>query len=180
MKRLFLLALGYALMISCNSKEPAEQQPAAAATDAKPQPAEFADAKYTEIGKAELAAMQSGDVDKWLSMFADNAKYFWNSGDSLVGKAAISDYWKKRRTEVIDSISFMNDIWLPVKVNEPQRQVQSPGVWLLGWYQINAKYKTGKSMQQWTHVDFHFDANDKVDQVIQYLDKVPINAAMTK
>src|SRR5436190_21779081 len=104
MKKTFLLAFGYALMIACNSKQPADQQTAPVTTDAKPQATEFADAKYTDIGKAELAAMQSGDMDKWLSMFADNAKYFWNSGDSLIGKAAISDYWKKRRTEVIDSI----------------------------------------------------------------------------
>ena len=180
MKRVFLLAFCYALITSCSSKEPAEQQPAAAATDAKPQPAEFADAKYADIGKAELAAMQSGDIDKWLSMFADNAKYFWNGGDSLIGKAAIGDYWRKRRTDVIDSISFVNDIWLPVKINQPQQAVQMAGVWLLSWYQISAKYKNGKTMSQWVHNDFHFDADKKIDQVIQYIDRAPINAALAK
>ena len=115
-----------------------------------------------------------------MNTFADNAMYRWNNGDSLVGKKAISDYWKKRRTEAIDSISFSNDIWLSVKVNEPQQTVQAPGVWLLGWYAINAKYKTGKRMMQWIHADMHFDAQDKIDIFIQYLDRAPINAAMKK
>src|SRR4029079_7843985 len=111
------------------------------------------------------------------SMFAENARYYWSSGDSLIGKEAIADFWKKRRADVLESITFSSDIWLAVKVNQPQQAVQTPGVWLLGWYLINAKYKTGKSMTQWTHVDLHFDSHDKVDQLIQYIDRVPINAA---
>ena len=35
-------------------------------------------------------------------------------------------------------------------------------------------------MVQWIHTDQHFDANDKIDRVIQYLDRVPINAASKK
>jgi hypothetical protein len=81
-------------------------------------------------------------------------------------------------SDVIESLTFSNQIWLAVNVEEPQQAVQAPGVWLLGWYVVNAKYKNGKSMMQWTHVDFHFDANDKVDEVIQYLDRAPINAAL--
>jgi hypothetical protein len=53
-----------------------------------------------------------------------------------------------------------------VKVNFPQK-TEKAGVWLLGWYQIMVKYKTGKSMDQSSHIDCHFDANDKVDWVIQ-------------
>lgn len=182
MRKAFLWAFAYAFMTACNSSSAEkEQQPAAAApVETTPQPAEFADAKYTDIGKKALAAMSSGDMDSWGSIFAENAKYYWNGGDSLIGKAAITGYWKKRRTEVIDSISFVSDIWLPVKVNESQQKVQMPGVWLLSWYQVRSKYKNGKTMSQWVHNDFHFDANDKVDQVVQYIDRVPINAAVGK
>ncbi|HMK04067.1 MAG TPA: nuclear transport factor 2 family protein, partial [Ferruginibacter sp.] len=142
-------------------------------------PAEFADAKYVAIGKQGIASLSAGNVDAWMESFADNAVYAWNYGDSVVGKAAITAYWKKRRTEVMDSISFSNDIWVPLKVNKPQG-VEGPGVWLLGWYQVNAKYKTGKSMLQWIHTDMHFDANDKIDRVIQYLDRSLIMAATTQ
>ena len=114
-----------------------------------------------------------------MGSYADNAVYAWNNGDSLTGKAAIAEYWKKRRTEAIDTISFSNDIWLPVKVNQPQR-TEAPGVWLLGWYQTAAKYKTGKSMSQWIHTLIHFNNEDKIDRVLQFLDRAPINAAMKK
>ena len=166
-------------MLACNNEKPAEEKTATAAVaETKTQPVEFADTKYADIGKRGLAALSSGDIDKWMEDLADNAMYRWNSGDSISGKAAITAYWKKRRTEVIDSISYTNDIWLPVKVNEPQQKVQSPGVWLLGWYQVNAKYKTGKRMSQFIHTDYHFDASDKIDQMIQYIDRAPINAAI--
>jgi len=67
-----------------------------------------------------------------------------------------------------------------VKVNLPLAQVQAPGIWLLGWYRTTATYKNGKSMTQWIHADSHFDNNDKIDLVIQYLDRAPINAALAK
>ena len=183
MKKMLVWALCSVLFIGCNSEtatEPKEETaiaPAGAA--AKPQPAEFADAKYAEIGRQGVAALSSGDIDAWMNSFADNAVYVWNNGDSLAGKAAITTYWKKRRTETIDSISFSNQIWLPIKVNQPQ-SVEQPGIWVLGWYMVNAKYKTGKRMQQWIHADMHFDATDKIDRMIQYLDRAPINAAMAK
>jgi len=32
-------------------------------------------------------------------------------------------------------------------------------------------------MTQWAHADMHFDAADKIDRVILYLDRAPINEA---
>jgi hypothetical protein len=181
MKKNFLLVAAYVLLAACNSGDTEKQEETSMASpDVKQQAAEFADASYTDIGKKALTAMSGGDMDTWMSMFADNAKYFWNGGDSLIGKAAINDYWRKRRTEVIDSISFAYDIWLPVKVNESQQPMQTTGVWLLSWYQVSSKYKNGKTMSQWIHNDFHFDADKKVDQVVQYIDRAPINAALSK
>lgn len=181
MKQSFAAVLLAILFFACGNEQPADVKtdtpPAEAA--ATPPPAEFADAKYAAIGKSGLASLSSGDIDGWMTSFADNAVYVWNNGDSLVGKPAITEYWKKRRTESIETISFTNEIWVPLKVNQPQ-SLEQPGVWLLGWYQTTAKYKTGKSMTQWIHTDSHFDANDKIDRVIQYLDRVPINAAATK
>ncbi|MBC7884133.1 MAG: nuclear transport factor 2 family protein, partial [Saprospiraceae bacterium] len=167
----------FIFLIACNNPKSSDE-PMDAAKSTEMAPVEFADAKYTDIGKAGIAALSSGDIAKWMESYADNAIYRWNNGDSLVGKPAIAEYWTKRRGEVIDSISFHDDIWLPVKVNTPVNAVQAPGVWLLGWYRTTAKYKNGKSMTQWIHTDFHFDANDKIDLVIQYLDRASINAAL--
>jgi len=185
MKKLILIAAGCVFLFSCNNEKKDEK--AATTTDstvaktepAAQAPAEFADAKYGAIAKSGLAKLSSGDVAGWMNDFADDAVYQWNNGDSLAGKKAISEYWTKRRTEVIDSLTFSNEIWLPVKVNKPQ-SVEAPGVWALGWYMVQAKYKTGKKMMQWMHVDLHFNSADKIDRAIHYLDRVPINAAMTK
>jgi hypothetical protein len=162
-------------VVACNNEAKKE----AATSETKNQPAEFAAAKYVQVGKDFLANMTSGNMDSWGNAMADNVVWLWNNGDSVAGKQAVIAYWKDRRTNAIESISFSNDIWLPIKVNQPQ-QTEQAGVWLLGWYQISAKYKTGKSMGQWSHIDYHFDANDKVDRIIQYIDRAPINAAMAK
>ena len=181
MRKQLLIVLVIAFIIGCNNKpETAVDAPAtASATETKPAPAEFADPKYAEIGKKGLANLSSGDIDTWIGSYADNAVYAWNNGDSLPNKAAIGEYWKKRRTEAIETITFSNDIWLPVKVNQPQ-QTEQPGIWLLGWYKVDTKYKTGKSMSQWIHTLMHFNNEDKIDRVLQFLDRAPINAAMTK
>lgn len=184
MKKVLAWALGSTLLFACSNPKSADEKTAStgdttAAAPTKPQPVEFADAKYTEIGKKHLADMSSGDIDSWMAGFADNAVYVWNNFDSLGGKAAISAYWKKRRKDVIDSISFSNEIWLPLKVNQPQATEQT-GIWLLSWYVVRSKYKTGKSVAEGIHTDIHFDANDKIDRVVQYLDRAPINAATKK
>ena len=177
MRKILLGACTCALLLSCGSdQQPATETEAPAAATAAPLPTEIADEKYVAFGKNNLTAMSAGDIDAWMSAFGDSARYFFNGGDSLVGKAAIQAYWTKRRKEVIDSISFSEDIWLPVKVNQPQQAVHAPGVWLLGWYRTTVKYKNGKSMSQWMHVDYHFDANDKVDMVVHYVDRAPIRA----
>lgn len=171
--------------MSCAPQKDADDKAAATTasdtTKAKPAPApaEFADPKYAEMGKKSLAHFSSGDIDGYLADFADNAVYHWNSGDSLAGKAAIHDFWAKRWKEVIDSVSFKNEIWLPIKINKPQATEQ-PGTWLLVWYQVHAKYKSGKSMTQWMHLDFHFNDADKIDNVIHFRDNTPILAAMKK
>ena len=181
MKKVFYcLFLSGALFACNNSKTEADKPMVKDASDTKPAPAEFADAKYSDMGKQMMQKFESGDIDSWANMFADNAVYAWSAGDSVVGKKAITDYWKNRRMNVIDSIHFSNDIWLPIKVNQPQKGPDMPGTWLLSWYQVAAKYKSGKSLGFWVHTDYHFDANDKIDRAVQYIDMAPIKAAVGK
>lgn len=186
MKKLLSLTAGFCILLACNSK-PAEPTTASAKDSASPaKPTELpqaeisTDAKYTEIGKKRLEQLASGDVNAWVDGYADNAVYRWSSGDSLVGKAAIADYWKNRRSKVIDFIHYMNDIWLPVKVNRSQRGPDAPGVWLLGWVQVSVRYKNGKKLQFWIHNLAHFDQNDKIDQLNEFIDRAPINKALGK
>ena len=183
MKKFLSLAIGCCILFACNNK-PAEsttgdsKDTASTAKQTETPQSEFADARYTEMGKKQLTQLSSGDVAGWMDAFADNAVYRWSSGDSLAGKAAISDYWKNRRSKVIDTLEYSNDIWLPLKVNRSQRGPDVPGIWLLGWYQVSTRYKNGKKLQFWVHTDLHFDKNDKIDICIQYIDRAPINKAL--
>ena len=183
MVKLSSALLGLLFVVACNSadtKTEGTTETASTSGTKTPPQSEFADAKYTEVGKKSIAALQAGDVDGFTANLADNAVFIWSSGDSLVGKQAINDYWKNRRGNVIDSLTIINDIWLPIKVNTPQKGPDIPGVWLLSWYQSKVKYKNGKTLVVGIHNVQHFDANDKVDRIIQYLDRAPIIAAGVK
>ena len=148
-----------------------------ASTEVNTRGYEFGDDKYVQIAKQTMQDLSSGNVDGFLSTYADNAVYRFSGGDSLNGKQAIADYWKKRRSEVIDSLSYSNEAWMPVNVSNPMYTGQLTGNYALAWNMVYAKYKTGKSMKQRMHMVFHFDNNDKVDRVTQYLDRVPVVAA---
>ncbi|HTI92889.1 MAG TPA: nuclear transport factor 2 family protein [Puia sp.] len=183
MKKLLSLATGCCFLLACTnqSTEPASgtaKDTISTTRQTEVPQSEFADARYTEMGKKGLAQLSSGDMAGWMDAYADNAIYRWSSGDSLVGKKAISDYWTNRRSKVIDTMEYANDIWLPVKVNRSQRGPDAPGIWLLGWYQVTAKYKNGKKLTFWVHTDLHYDKNDKIDQAINYIDRAPINKAL--
>jgi hypothetical protein len=185
MKKFFILAISCTLLFACNSGEKTESndEKMSSGTDLTKKetpPAEFADPKYVEWGKKQLATFQSGNIDEWLASYADNAKYYWSGGDSLVGKQAITDYWKNRRDNVIKEIKFSNDIWLALKINKPQQAQDVPGIWVMGWYQVNVTYNSGKSLQFWVHNDQHLDNNDKVDVAVQYIDMAPVNKALGK
>ncbi len=164
MRKKFLSVFSAILLLACTAQ-------------AQTAPAEFADAKYMDMGKQMMKNFETGNIDEYGQMFADNAVYLWSAGDSLAGKQAIIDYWKDRRKNVIETIQFSNDIWLPIKINQPQQGPDMPGIWLLSWHQVNATYKNGKSLQFWVHTDYHFNSNNKVDRVVQYMDRAPINAA---
>jgi ketosteroid isomerase-like protein len=178
MKKLFLFAMCASLFIGCKKEAAIETATTTTAADATTvAPVELANAKYTAIGKKTLEDLSKGDMDAWMANYADNAKYYWNRGDSLVGKPAIDKFWRERRSNVIETITFAKDIWLPIKVNE-KGNVPMDGYWLLSWYQVTAKYKGGKTMSQYIHTTFHFDAKDKIDYVSQYIDMSAIEAAM--
>ena len=176
MKKMLLLVLFATIVYGCGNPKPAEETPAAAPADTTPKPVEFADASYMDKGKAMFAAMTAGDMDKYMEVFADDAQYRWNSGDSLIGKPAINDFWRKRR-EALTTITFDEQIWLPVKVNQPQ-SIEAPGIWLLGWAKVSVNYVNKTSMTQWMHWTIHFNDNNQVDAMHQYVDMAPINAVM--
>ena len=121
-------------------------------------------------------AFGKGDVDGMTALYDDNIRYYWSSGDSIIGKKAVQDYWKSRWS-IIDSLSFDEQITLPIQVNEPQVQSVQKGKWVLYWSRANVKYKNGKKLTFWLHNVNHFNDAGKIDFTSHYYDRVPIMEA---
>jgi hypothetical protein len=64
-------------------------------------------------------------------------------------------------------------------VNQPQGP-ETKGTWLLNWHQVHATYKNKAKLSFWVHTDMHYNNDDMVDELIQYIDRAPINAALAK
>jgi hypothetical protein len=186
MRKLFFIpAIFCILLVACNSSDKSGSDNkmvsgSADSTAKKPSAYEFADQKYVDMGKQLLSEFEQGNIDAWMNSYSDSARYYWSGGDSLIGKQAIANYWKNRRGNVIKTIKFSNDIWFPIKINTPQKGPDRPGNWVFSYYQVNVTYSNGKSLQFWSHNIQHFDAADKVDQVVQFIDMAPINKALGK
>jgi hypothetical protein len=182
MRKILSGAIGLLMIAACKNEAEKTVQPviaSASTTEKSHGPVEFADQKYVDIGKKAWELFEAGDIDGWASKFTDNAVFRWSSGDSLAGKAAILKYWKDRRMNVIDSLHFSNEIWLPLNVNQPQ-SIEQKGIWLLNWYNVKATYRNKKTLVFWVHTDMHFNNDNQIDEVIQYIDRAPINAALMK
>ena len=177
MKNVLLALCCGVVLFACNKPK---EETAPVTEPAAPPQAEIGDAKYAEIGRKGLQQFTSGDIDGWLTSFSDSARYLWSGGDSLIGKKAIAAYWKERRAKVIESMTATNDIWTPLKVNTPQKGPDAKGLWLLSWNQVSVTYRNHQSLKFWVHTDYHFNDSDKIDVVVQYVDRAPINAALAK
>ena len=62
MKNVFVIWACLALMMACSKSEEKAPNPA---VETKPPQAEFADPKYAEMGKRNIAALAANDVDTW-------------------------------------------------------------------------------------------------------------------
>jgi len=138
-------------------------------------PIEIADPKYIDRSKAVITALCQGNMDEFIKPYEDNARYRWNYGDSLVGRQAIIDYWRERRTTVIDTITFKNETWLAIKANDPPSHLR-PGVYVLGWADYTITYANGSSAVMNIHTVFTYDSNDKIISTLQYLDRSLIDS----
>jgi len=172
MKNLLSVLVSAALLWSCAEPKKEEEAP-----PPEPKAVEFADAKYIDMGKAGMKSLAEGNVDAYIDGFSDNAVYQWNNGDTIATKPAILAYWKDRRGNLIDTITYTNEAWLAIQANDPPKHI-AKGVWVFNWATFTVTYKTGKPMTQSIHNIMHYDANGKIDRAIQYLDRAPIAAAL--
>lgn len=176
MKNILAMALISLWLVGCNNTQTEQAAPAAETPSATPPPAEFADPKLVELGKNFQAMFAAKNLDGWMNDFTDDALFIWSNGDSLIGKPAMSAYWADRWTKLA-SITFSQQIWLPIKVNQPQA-TEAAGNWLLGWYRFDAEYQGGAKVGQWAHDAIHVNDAGKIDRFIHYVDMAPIKEAL--
>jgi len=167
----------FLFLFSCNNEEKTEATSPATADTGKKPATEVLDLSEADQVKSGFAALSKGDVDAMTANYDDNAKYFWSSGDSVVGKQAIKDYWNGR-WKLIDSLTFSETIVLPIRLNESQSPQYAPtGKWVLAWTFSHVKYKNGKKLNFWVHTDYYYNDAGKIANVIQYIDRHPIAEA---
>jgi hypothetical protein len=181
-KVFFLTAWGF-LVISCDTKmagadKAISTEDSTSITYEEAPACELADAKYTDISKRAMAQFESGDIDGWLTHYADQAVIRQSPVDSIYGKPFIAKLWKDRRKTQTGSIKIKNDVWLPLKINRPQPGDDlEEGIWVLNWHHVDLQLKNGDRQQFWVHTDFHFDKMDKIDIMLEYFDPGPKIAA---
>lgn len=143
-----------------------------------PAPVEMGDSAKAALCKASYAALIAGDVDGFTASMSDNAVFSWNAGDSIVGKAAIIEYWKDRRANVINQLGIKDDVWLPLKVNSVPNQ--RSGEYVMMWATLASSYQFGgKTMARKLHQVYHFNNDGKIDYVGHYLDQHDMAEAVT-
>ena len=172
MKKILFWIFISGILVACSDQK-AEEKTASASTTTETQKAttdEILPMSEADAAKNSLLAFSKGDIAGMTALYDDNAKFYWSSGDSLVGKQAIADYYTGR-WKLIESIQVLGQVVLPVKVNTSQTPQHTPGKWVLVWSNMEVKYKNGKTIRFWVHADYHFNDAGKADVGIQYIDR---------
>jgi hypothetical protein len=187
MKLRFISCIFLFFLFSCKDQKKIEDHPNSTVITSplspptvkdKPAPVEWADSQYTVWGRERMRLFEAAEYDKWAEGFSEKAVMQWSGGDSLVGKEAITAYWKEQHLTTIDTIQIANDSWLAVRVNQPLQATELPGVWLLSWAREDVKYRNKKSLRFWVHQKAHYNTASKIDRIIIYMDKAPVNKVL--
>ncbi len=180
MKKILLGVFISAFMISCSNEKKEDKAASNTGTTVgseKKPASEMLDLSEGDAVKSSMTAFSKADIEGMTALYDDNVRFLWSSGDSLIGKQAVKDYYTGR-WKLIDSLNFSEQIVLPVKVNEMQTATNpAPGKWVLHWGFVHVKYKNGKKLNFWVHNDYHYNDAGKVDVAIQYIDRHPIMEA---
>jgi ketosteroid isomerase-like protein len=169
MQKLVLLIAVVALLSTCSQPK--------SETSSVSAPVEMGDSTKTSLCKASYTALIAGDVDAFAASMSDDVVFRWNAGDSIAGKAAVIEYWKDRRENVIDQLAIKNDIWLPLKVNTLSNL--TPGEYVLMWADLTSTYQFGgTTMNQRIHRVHRFNKEGKIDYITHYIDRYDVANAL--
>lgn len=160
-------------MFACNSastdQAKTEVQPEAASPAASTVASVILPASEYKPMQDAIQAYADGNLDAFLAGMDDNVKiYYPGPGDSLVGKQAVTQFFKTRLDSVVSAAAVR-----PVFMAMDNREVNNgaaPGKWIMAWYTWNIKYKNGKTAVFPIQITQHMNAAGKVDMGIWYYD----------
>ncbi len=164
MKKLFLLGLAVLLFAACQQQEKKRY---------------FSESAEIDVLKAGIAAYESGDWDKWKSHFADTAKVYVNSKESVTvddrlkelsgSAAALSTYGFDKENDWIEMVIDADDeTW-----EEYAKKIEDTGVAgiELNFYAIPRQFEIdGRSI-----ITEQIDLLEKVKKAI----KIPVAAKLS-
>lgn len=180
MKKILMVLFTSSIFFACNNEKKDDKATTDASTTTstsdKKNVDELLDISKGDEVKNSMIAFSKGDIEGMSVNYDDNMRFLFSSGDSLVGKKAVQDYYKSR-WKLIDSLNFSEHIVLPVQVNMQQSQYAPTGKWVLHWGFAHVKYKNGKKLDFWVHSVNHYNDAGKVDLIGLYLDRHPIMEA---
>ncbi|MEO7306025.1 MAG: hypothetical protein ABIR78_02080 [Ferruginibacter sp.] len=179
MKKIISVIFVTVFLFACNNEDKKSET---AATEVKTEtgkaPVELImDSNFVNATKATMTAFENKDVNGYTANMDDNVKFRWSSGDSLVGKQAVKDYYAGRFA-IIKTIKLSNPIFLPVMANvSPNGGQTATGKWMLNWYMVDVTYTNDKNLKFWVHNTQHYNDAGKIDECSQFIDRHPIMEA---
>ena len=152
MKKVFLLGLLMVLFVSCEKQEQRY----------------FAESDETKTLEAGIAAYEGGDWDKWRSHFADTAKIYVNSTESMTLDARVEEL--SGMAGAFSSYGFdKSDDHIEMVIDKKDE------TWVYYWADHSATLTNGKELSIPVHVAARFGDGRIVTEHVYY-DGTELNA----
>lgn len=131
----------------------------------------FADSSETKTLEAGITAYESGDWDRWKSHFADTAKIYVNSKESMTLDARLANL--KAMTDAFSSYGFdKNDDYMEMVIDKEDE------TWVYYWAQHNGTMVNGTKLSMPVHLAVQF-TDGKITAEHIYFDATEMNAALS-
>ena len=130
--------------------------------------------EYVDLARRQLLFYSENKMEEMAALLSDSIHFAWNGGHEFTGKDWTVNYLRHRRNKLIDTIYYTDQFWMPVEIKLPAYQGQRTGQYVYAWTTLHVKYENGKMVNERIHLEYHFDNQKRIDDIMQYIDRVPL------
>ncbi|WP_029038096.1 hypothetical protein [Salinimicrobium xinjiangense] len=176
MKKMITLTALFALLLSCNDKAAERNEKPVANNQSN---YEVASERYSDLNEEALAKMAALDFNAWGEVLSDDVQYFFPDGDAdtrtvLKGKEEVINWWNDwKQNSGIETMTFSNTVFIPVKANQKLNYSGLTGVIVLA-YVSNEMVYNGQPVNVRMNIATHFNNDSLIDRIYTYYDRTPI------